>query len=195
MASGKEIRSVLVVSGSDKIYDFIVDLLPQKEFYPVARASSTGEARRLLVSQQYDILVINTPLPDDFGLDLALDYADSPMCIMLMVKDEIYAEVSYKVEDAGIVTISKPSTKQVVYSSMKLLSAMVSKLRRLEKKTRTLEEKMADMRMINHAKWLLIDKKKISEQEAHHMIEHHAMDRRISKREAAREIIDDLEDE
>lgn len=195
MASSKEIRSVLVVSGSDKIYDFIVDLLPQKEFYPVARASSTGEARRLLVSQQYDILVINTPLPDDFGLDLALDFADSPMCIMLMVKDEIYAEVSYKVEDAGIVTISKPSTKQVVYSSMKLLSAMVSKLRRLEKKTRTLEEKMADMRMINHAKWLLIDKKKISEQEAHHMIEHHAMDRRISKREAAREIIDDLEDE
>ena len=195
MASGKEIRSVLVVSGSDKIYDFIVDLLPQKEFYPVARASSTGEARRLLVSQQYDILVINTPLPDDFGLDLALDFADSPMCIMLMVKDEIYVEVSYKVEDAGIVTISKPSTKQVVYSSMKLLSAMVSKLRRLEKKTRTLEEKMADMRMINHAKWLLIDKKKISEQEAHHMIEHHAMDRRISKREAAREIIDDLEDE
>ena len=195
MASSKEIRSVLVVSGSDKIYDFIVDLLPQKEFYPVARASSTGEARRLLVSQQYDILVINTPLPDDFGLDLALDYADSPMCIMLMVKDEIYAEVSYKVEDAGIVTISKPSTKQVVYSSMKLLSAMVSKLRRLEKKTRTLEEKMADMRMINHAKWLLIDKKKISEQEAHHMIEHHAMDRRIAKREAARESIDDLEDE
>lgn len=195
MASGKEIRSVLVVSGSDKIYDFIVDLLPQKEFYPVARASSTGEARRLLVSQQYDILVINTPLPDDFGIDLALDFADSPMCIMLMVKDEIYAEVSYKVEDAGIVAISKPSTKQIVYSSMKLLSAMVSKLRRLEKKTRTLEEKMADMRMINHAKWLLIDKKKISEQEAHHMIEHHAMDRRISKREAAREIIDDLEDE
>ena len=93
MASGKEIRSVLVVSGSDKIYDFIVNLLPQKEFYPVARASSTGEARRLLVSQQYDILVINTPLPDDFGLDLALDFADSPMCIMLMVKDEIYAEV------------------------------------------------------------------------------------------------------
>lgn len=195
MASGKEIRSVLVVSGSDKIYDFIVDLLPSSEFYPIARASLAGEARRLLVSQQFDILVINTPLSDDFGLDLALDYADSPMCIMLMVKDEIYAEVCYKVEDAGIVAISKPSTKQVVYSSMKLLSAMVSKLRRLEKKNRSLEEKMADMRMINHAKWLLIDKKKITEQEAHHMIEHHAMDRRISKREAAREIIDDLEDD
>ena len=39
-----------------------------------------------------------------------------------------------------------------------------------------------------------IDKKKLTEEEAHHMIEHRAMDRRISKREAAREIIEDLED-
>lgn len=194
MASEREFRSVLVVSGSDKIYDFMVDLLPKKEFYPVSRASTCGEARRLLVAQQYDILVINTPLQDDFGIDLALDYADSPMCTMLMVKDEIYEHVNYQVMEAGIVTISKPSTKQVVYSSMVLLSALTAKLKRYEKKTRTLEEKMADIRMINHAKWLIIDKKKKTEEEAHHMIEHHAMERRISKREAAREIIDELEE-
>lgn len=194
MASGRDLRSVLVVTGSDKIYDFMVDLLPQNEFYPVSRASSCGEARRDLVSQMYDILVINTPLPDDFGIDLALDYADSPMCIMLMVKDEICDQVSYQVLEAGVVTISKPTTKQVVYSSMKLLAALSAKLKKFEKKNRTLEEKMADIRMINHAKWLIIDKKKMTEEEAHHLIEHRAMDRRISKREAAREIIDELED-
>ena len=194
MASQKDLRSVLVVTGSDKIYDFMVELLPQKEFYPVSRASTSGEARRVLVSQQYDILVINAPLPDDFGIDLALDYADSPMCIMLMVKDEIYDQVTYQVIDSGIVTISKPSTKPIVYSSMKLLSALSAKLKRFEKKNRTLEEKMADIRMINHAKCLIIDKKKMTEEEAHHMIEHRAMERRITKREAAREIIDELED-
>lgn len=194
MAVQKDVRSVLVVTGSDKIYDFMVDLLPQKEFYPVCRASSCGEARRLLVSQMFDILVINTPLPDDFGIDLALDYADSPMCVMLMVKDEIYEQITYQVLDDGIVTISKPSTKQIVYNSMKLLSALSAKLKKFEKRNRTLEEKMADIRTINHAKWLIIDKKKVTEEEAHHMIERHAMERRITKREAAREIIDDLED-
>ena len=194
MAVQKDVRSVLVVTGSDKIYDFMVDLLPQKEFYPVCRASSCGEARRLLASQMFDILVINTPLPDDFGIDLALDYADSPMCVMLMVKDEIYEQITYQVLDDGIVTISKPSTKQIVYNSMKLLSALSAKLKKFEKRNRTLEEKMADIRIINHAKWLIIDKKKVTEEEAHHMIERHAMERRITKREAAREIIDDLED-
>ena len=194
MASQKDLRSVLVVTGSDKIYDFMIELLPKDEFYPVSRASSCGEARRLLVQQVYDILVINTPMPDDFGIDLALDYADSPMCVMLMVKEEIYDQVTYQVIDSGIVTISKPTTKPIVYSSMRLLSALSYKLKRFEKKNRTLEEKMADIRMINHAKWLIIDKKKMTEEEAHHMIEHRAMERRITKREAAREIIDDLED-
>ena len=194
MESRKEDRSVLIVSGSDKVYEYLVDLLPQKEFYPVSRASSAGEARRILVSQVYDILIVNTPLPDDFGIELALDYTDSPMCIMMMVKDEIYSEVTYQVEDSGVVVISKPSNKATIYSAIKLLSAVSAKIKRLEKRNRTLEEKMADIRMINHAKWLLIDKKKVTEEEAHHMIEHIAMDRRISKREAAREVIDDLEE-
>lgn len=190
---GKEERSVLIVSGSDKVYDYIVDLLPQKEFYPISRASSAGEARRILVSQIYDILIINTPLPDDFGIELAYDFADSPTCIMLMVKDEIFNEVVYQVEDAGIATIAKPSNKTTIYNTIKLLSAMSSKLKKMEKKNRTLEEKMNDIRIMNHAKWLLIDRKKITEDEAHHLIEKLAMDRRISKREAAQEIISDYE--
>jgi len=191
--SRKEERSVLIVSGSDKVYEYIVDLLPQKEFYPISRASSAGEARRILVSQVYDLLIINTPLPDDFGIELALDYTDSPICIMMMVKEEIYQEVMYQVEDSGVVVISKPSNKTNIYNTIRLLSAVSSKLKKMEKRNRTLEEKMADIRLINHAKWLLIDNKKVSEEEAHHMIEHLAMDRRISKREAAKEIIDDLE--
>lgn len=194
MESRKEDRSVLIVSGSDKVYEYLVDLLPQKEFYPVSRASSAGEARRILVSQVYDILIVNTPLPDDFGMELALDYSDSPMCIMMMVKEEIYSQVMYQVEDSGVVVISKPSNKTTIYNAVRLLSAVSAKLKKMERRNRTLEEKMADIRMINHAKWLLIDKKKVTEEEAHHMIEHLAMDRRISKREAAKDIIDDLED-
>lgn len=193
MLQRKEERSVLVVSGSDKIYDYILDLLPQSDFYPVSHASSAGEARRMLVSQFYDILIVNTPLPDDFGIELALDYCDGPMCIMLMVKEEIYNQVVYQVEDQGILTVSKPSSKNTIYSAVRFLCAMNSKYKRLEQKNRTLEEKMKDIRVMNRAKWLIIDKKGFSESEAHHYIEKLAMDRRISKREAAQEIISEYE--
>ena len=54
----------------------------------------------------------------------------------------------------------------------------------------TLEEKMAEIRLVNRAKWLLIDKKKIDEPEAHRYIEKQAMNRCVTKVQIAREIID-----
>jgi DNA-binding response OmpR family regulator len=38
-----------------------------------AAAGGADEARRLMSSHPYNIVIINTPLPDDFGLRLAVD--------------------------------------------------------------------------------------------------------------------------
>jgi response regulator NasT len=48
---------------------------------------------------------------------------------------------------------------------------------------------MDAIRIVNHAKWLLIDPLRFSEQEAHQFIEKRAMDRCMSKRAVAEEII------
>ena len=48
---------------------------------------------------------------------------------------------------------------------------------------------MEEIRLVNHAKWLLISEVKMAEPDAHHYIEKQAMDRCISKREIAEEII------
>ena len=52
-----------------------------------------------------------------------------------------------------------------------------------------MEEKMKEIRLINRAKWVLIDELKMSEADAHHYIEKQAMDRCVSRREIAEEII------
>ena len=59
----------------------------------------------------------------------------------------------------------------------------------MEKKNRTLQEKMADIRAVNRAKWLLIEKLGMSESEAHYYIEKRAMDERVPRRELAENII------
>ena len=53
----------------------------------------------------------------------------------------------------------------------------------------SLEERMREIRTVNRAKWLLISERGMSEAEAHRWIEKQAMDRCISKREVADEII------
>ncbi len=48
---------------------------------------------------------------------------------------------------------------------------------------------MAEIRIVNRAKWLLISELKLEEAEAHRYIEKQAMDRCISKRAVSEEII------
>ena len=69
------------------------------------------------------------------------------------------------------------------------LSSAREKLRKTEKKTLSIEEKMEEIRIVNRAKWILIRELKLDEPEAHRYIEKQAMDRCISKRIVAEEII------
>lgn len=189
MATGKRKYRVLVAGAGDKIYDTIVGLLPSGEFETVLRAGDGGEVRRLLLGTTVDIVVINTPLSDEFGVDLALDLAEQPIGVALLVKNEIYSQTCYRVEDSGVLTIAKPMTSQGFYTAIKLLTAVAARLERMEKKVVTLQDKMADIRIVNRAKWLLIERHRMSESDAHYFIEKQAMDTRLSRREVAENII------
>lgn len=189
MAFVKNKRHVLVVSSTEKLHDFFVELLPAAEFAPITLARSAGEARRLLVSLPVDIILINTPLPDDFGLQLALDVVDSSAGVMLLVKGDLYEQVAYQAEEAGILTLTKPNTRQALYTAVRLLAALNARLVAAEKKTQSLQEKMEDIRAVNRAKWLLIEKHGMTEKDAHYYIEKQAMDARVPRRKIAENII------
>lgn len=189
MATAKRKFRVLVAGSGDKIYDYIVQTLPRSGFDPILRAEDAGEARRLMLDSPVDIVIINTPLSDDFGVELALDLAERSTGVLLLVKNELYDQVCYKVEDSGVLTMGKPMTRQGFYSAVKLLSAMTARLSKMEKANRTLQEKMADIRVVNRAKWLLIEHHHMKEQDAHYFIEKQAMDTRMSRREVAENII------
>ena len=67
---------------------------------------------------------------------------------------------------------------------------MAARLKEYERRTQSLEDKMAEIRVVNRAKWLLIDKQHMTESEAHRYIEKQAMDRGVKRRVIANEIID-----
>lgn len=188
--------SALVVASSQKTSDSIKVLLQKNRISQIFSGSSAGEARRILSDIQVDILIINTPLTDEFGTQFALDVANnSGTGILLFVKSENYEAVSYKVESAGVLTLSRPVSPQLFSQSLRLISATRAKLKNLYEKNSDLQEKMKEVRLLNKAKWLLVDKKKMSEPEAHRYIEKNAMDRCVKKKVIALEIIDSLENE
>lgn len=183
------VYSVLVVSPAGRGADFLASVFDAPTFDPVVNALSAGEARRLLSSEQYDLIAVNSPLPDETGLDFCIDAAQGPSGVMLFVKNDIYEIVSSQCTREGIFVIPKPNTQRNVAQSVTLLCAICERLRKYEKKTRTLREKMDSIRIVNRAKWLLIERLGMTEQDAHSYIEKEAMNRRRTSREIAEEII------
>lgn len=181
---------VLVVSASPAFDRTVFDLLPRNEFWPVNVARSCGEARRALLDKAYDIVLINTPLHDDFGMRLAIDLCSSTHAgVLLCVKNDLYNDIYSKVTPHGVLTLSKPTSLPIMTHSLRVLCAIRERLRKLEAKQQSVEERIEEIRLINRAKWLLIQCLKMTEAQAHRHIEKQSMDTRISKREVAQDII------
>lgn len=190
MTKNDQSASVMVISQTDKAYEFLKRVLPQDQFYPIISMNSAGEAQRYLINRTADIVVINAPLKDASSTDLAIDISqNSGTGVLLMVKSEIYDHVTYQVENYGVLTLSRPCTSKDIFQSLKLLLATQARLRKLERKTANLEEKMEEIRLVNRAKGLLMDNLKMTEAEAHRYIEKAAMDNCEKKSTIARNLI------
>ena len=182
--------SVLIVTASDTFANSVMPLLPMTDYWPVTTVYSVSEARRRVVDTEFDIVLINAPLPDDFGMRLAIDTCNNSNAgVLLLVKSELYDDIYAKVVEYGVMTLSKPTSTQMVSQSLRVLCATRERLRKLEERQVSVDEKIEEIRLVNRAKWLLIECLSMTEADAHRYIEKQSMDLRISKREVAENII------
>lgn len=190
MSLKERVYSVLVISAKEKFNASLQSLLPESKYTPVQMVSSVSLAKRVLLERSFDFVFINTPLPDDFGTRFAIEISGNKgTVILLLVRNEVYEEVCDKVTEYGILTLPKPASKQMVAHTLNFMAGIRERLRKLEKKSLSMEEKMKEIRLVNRAKWVLIDELKMSEADAHRYIEKQAMDHCVSRREIAEEII------
>lgn len=180
---------ILLVSASEKFNQSLLPLLPESRF-SVKVLGDIASARRNILQKRPDIIIINAPLPDDFGTRFAIDVCEnSSTGVLLIIKSELYSEITAKVSPLGVLTLSKPTTSGMIIQSLQLLCSMRERLRRMEQKTISVEEEMQEIRIINRAKWILIDELKMTEAQAHRYIEKQAMDRCVTKKTVAENII------
>ena len=190
MSLRERVYSILILSATDNFTSAFTDLLPETRYYPVHIVTSVSAAKRVLAEKAFDFIIINSPLPDDTGIRFVIDTCTGKhSAVLLLVKSDIHAEVHDKVAEYGVFTLPKPTSKPTMLHALNWMESARERLRQFEKKSLSIEEKMAEIRLVNKAKWILISELSMSEPEAHRYIEKQAMDRCISKRTIAKEII------
>ena len=190
MSLKERVYSVLVVSAAEKLNTALSDLLPESHYQPVRYVSGTAAAKHAFSQRSYDFVIINSPLPDDSGIRFAIDTGSAnETVVLLLVRAENYDEVRERVSEHGVFTLAKPFSRPLILTALDWMASARERLRKLEKTTLSFEEKMEEIRIVNRAKWLLISELGMDEPQAHRYIEKQAMDRCVSRREIAEEII------
>ena len=190
MSLEEQVYSILIVSAVENFNSSLRALLPDARFSPVRIEASVTSARQLLLERQYDFVIVNSPLPDDIGTRFAIDICSQKGSVaLLLIKSELYTAVYNKVAEHGVYVLPKPTSRTVISQALDWMIATRERLRKLEKKSVSIEDKMQEIRLVNRAKWILIEQLKMTEEEAHRYIEKQAMDSCLSKKKIAESLI------
>ncbi len=181
-----ESHSVLLVSRDSKIISQVSAFLVAP-LVELTTTSDFNEARRLATERSFNIIIADSG--DGYDTDFAINIADSYSTILLLVPNEHFDEISYRVEGYGILTITKPFEPFYFYNMVKIAIAVQYKVQVLSSQTTKLKVKMEEIKQVNRAKMLLMQNMKMTEQEAHRYIEKEAMDRGMKKTAISEEII------
>ena len=183
-------ENVLVVSSLEKNAALFTEMLHSISCNKIVTVQTCSDAKRLLLEQTFELCIINAPLRDESGENLAKHISSTYASqVILVIREEYYKEVTSLVEDCGVITVAKPLSRTLFLSALRFAKASDTKLRLMQTKNNQLAKKIQDIRIIDRAKCILISHLNMSEPEAHSYIEKQAMDTRVTKRIVAERIL------
>lgn len=182
--------SVLIVSNTPSTMQTISPLFSLQPISRIVPAQSCAEARRCLLESEFDLTIIDTPLPDEFGDDFALHASESSRGgVLILLDGTVIDEYGSSFEDSGVFAVPKPVPPEFFASAVRLLAASRNRLRALEEENRSLRSKMEELRMVSRAKCVLIQTLKMTEAQAHRYIEKQSMDLRLTRTAVAENVL------
>ena len=190
-------EKILVVSSNQNTSELLVNILRDSfRVIPKVVESAYQAKMRIESDCDYELIIINSPLIDEVGIEFAQNIIEKTAanCILL-VKQDVAEKISEQAEKLGIIVLGKPFSKTVLYQILKTVDIAVNRSLKLYHENLRLEEKIGEIQTIDKAKFMLMEYKNMTEDEAHSYLCQYAMTKRKKKSIAALEIIDKLSEQ
>lgn len=183
-------KRILLVSRKGKSKDMLVQLLESELSSQIETVYTEEDASALLEAKEFDLIIINSPLEEKTGVDLAVYAAEKHTAGVLLAVQNKYANVvAQKVEPYGVLVVGKPIVKAFFNQAVKFAEVTTHRVQTLKEENISLQLKLEEMKVINRAKCVLIQHLSMSEVQAHKYIEKQAMDMRLPKGRVAKQIL------
>ncbi|MDR0426803.1 MAG: ANTAR domain-containing protein [Clostridiales bacterium] len=168
-------------------------MLKQSAYKKADVVTSFAEAARKAADKAYALCIFCAPKMETAAVDLAAALSQKAAQVILIVRAEYYEEIAHKVEGYGVMVLPRPLSKTLLYNAVKIAEAVQVKLKTLRDENLALAQKLEEIKLINRAKYVIMQALSLSENDAHKYIEKQSMDRRIGKLALAKEILDNYQ--
>lgn len=188
---------VLIISGSRGAADALSGFLKETLRCTPKVVESAYQAKMALEKDaSWDLAVINAPLLDESGVELAkyVTQKTAASCILL-IRQETVEQLADFPERYQVILLGKPVGKPFLYQVLQAVDVTLRRMLRLYEENRHLEGKIKDIQTIDRAKFMMMQYQGMTESQAHAYLERYAMNQRKRKPIAALEIIDKINEQ
>lgn len=189
------IRPRVVVAEDEAIIRLdIVETLTESGFDVVGQAGDGAEAVRLALELKPDLVLMDIKMPGTDGLQAAEILAGHKIPVVLLTAFSS-PELVERASEAGVFSyVVKPFNPSNLIPALRIALSLHQRMISAESQVDEITEKLETRKLVDRAKGLLTEKMKLNEPEAFRWIQKASMDRRLSMKQVAQTVIEQLAD-
>jgi response regulator NasT len=170
----------------------IVETLTEAGFDCIAQAGDGAEAVRLALELKPDLVLMDIKMPGTDGLQAAEILAEHKIPVVLLTAFSS-PELVDRASAAGVFNyVVKPFNPNNLIPALRIALSLKDRIAVQEQLVEESNDKLETRKLVDRAKGLLTEKMKLNEPEAFRWIQKASMDRRLSMRQVAQTVIEQL---
>ncbi|MCS6710582.1 response regulator [Brachybacterium sp. EF45031] len=186
-------RRAVVAEDESLIRLDIVETLTEAGYEVVAAVGDGQSAIDKTRELRPDVVVMDVKMPQVDGVTAAERIGEENLAPVVMLTAFSQAELVERARDAGAMAyVVKPFTPADLLPAIELAVSRYAQIQALSTEIQDLEERFETRKRVDRAKGLLQSSMGLSEPEAFRWIQKTSMDRRLTMREVADAVIDQL---
>lgn len=186
-------RRAIVAEDEALIRMDIVETLIEGGYEVVGEASNGEEAVALAKELKPDVIVMDIKMPVMDGITAAEHIAQERLAPVVLLTAFSQTELVERARDAGAMAyVVKPFTPADLLPAVEIAASRYVEIRALEYEIADINDRMETRKKVERAKGLLMETMKLNEPESFRWIQKTSMDRRLTMREVAEAVIDQM---
>ena len=187
------VRRVVVAEDEAVIRLDIVEMLREVGYDVVGEAADGESAIRLAEELRPDLVVMDIKMPILDGISAAERIARARIAPVVLLTAFSQKELVERARDAGAMAyVVKPFTSADLIPALEIALSRHAEISSLESEISDLTERFETRKLVERAKSLLQTSMGLSEPEAFRWIQKTSMDRRLTMREVADAVVDQI---